>query len=151
MHGRETVSNDGITIDVSGFCKGLDVAVDEIRRKMPQTMARIGLKAVDISRDMVPVDTARLKGSIAHKEYGNGVTYETSVGSNVKYAPYVEYGTGQAGKWSGGGDYRGHDSGVTYNEAWSGVRARPYLRPSVYDFKDVYTEMVAETVREAFR
>ena len=37
-----------------------------------------------------PVDTGRLKGSITSKVEGNSAV----IGTNVEYAPYVEFGTG---------------------------------------------------------
>lgn len=47
-----------------------------------------GGKAETYAKNECPVDTGRLKGSITHR------TQETTelVGTNVEYAPYVEYG-----------------------------------------------------------
>ena len=59
-------------------------------------------KAIDI----VPVDTGRLRGSIAVEEDENKM--EVMIGTDVKYAPYVEFGTCK-------------------------MAARPYLRPAYYE------------------
>ena len=42
------------------------------------------------AKALVPVDTGNLRNSITHEVYGN----EGVVGTNVEYAPYVEFGTG---------------------------------------------------------
>ena len=149
MHGGEAMS-DEITIDMSSVTAGLDI-MPILQKTMPQVMKRIGSLIVDTAKGMVPVDTARLKGSITHIETDTGMEFSTSAGTNVEYAPYVEYGTGDSGQWSGGATYRGHDSGAKYTEGWPGMYARPYLRPALYDFEDVYTGMVNTTIKEAFR
>lgn len=149
MHGGEAVS-DEITIDMSSVTAGLDI-MPILQKTMPQVMKRIGALMVDYSSMMVPVDTARLKGSLTHMESDNGLEFGTRAGTNVEYGPYVEFGTGDAGQWSGGAKYRGHDSGAKYTEGWPGMYARPYLRPALYDFEDVYTGMVNTTIKEAFR
>lgn len=51
------------------------------------------------AKQNAPVDTGRLRGSIAHEvrtssALGGGVNVQGVVGSNVKYAPYMELGTG---------------------------------------------------------
>lgn len=56
-----------------------------------------------------PVRTGRLRGSITSEYDGNSA----QVGTNVEYAPYVEYGT-----------YK--------------MSARPFLRPAVENYKDKY-------------
>lgn len=152
MHGGEDLkSNDVITIDNSQIETAFDSLLPILQKTMPQVMKRIGSLIVDTAKGMVPVDTARLKGSITHIETDTGMEFSTSAGTNVEYAPYVEYGTGDSGQWSGGATYRGHDSGAKYTEGWPGMYARPYLRPALYDFEDVYTGMVNTTIKEAFR
>lgn len=42
------------------------------------------------AKSKVPVDTGNLRSSITHEVEGN----EGVVGTNVEYAPYVEFGTG---------------------------------------------------------
>lgn len=52
---------------------------------------------MDIHRDAVarvPVDTGRLKGSLTPVVLREGEKVIGEVGTNVKYAPYVEFGTG---------------------------------------------------------
>lgn len=152
MHGGEDLkSNDVITIDNSQIETAFDSLLPILQKTMPQVMKRIGSLMVDYSKQMVPVDTARLKGSITHMETDTGLEFETRAGSNVEYAPYNEYGTGDAGQWSGGSTYRGHDSKVTYTEGWPGMYARPYLRPALYDNEKFYGKMITDATKDAFK
>ena len=67
MHGGEDLkSNDVITIDNSQIETAFDSLLPILQKTMPQVMKRIGSLMVDYSKQMVPVDTARLKGSITH-------------------------------------------------------------------------------------
>lgn len=149
MYGCETVT-DEITIDMSSVTAGLNI-MPILQKAMPQVTKRIGALMVDYSSMMVPVDTARLKGSLTHSESDNGLEFETRAGTNVEYGPYVEYGTGDAGQWSGGATYRGHDSGAKYTEGWPGMYARPYLRPALFDNEQFYAKLVNTAVKDAFK
>lgn len=46
------------------------------------------------ARRRAPVDTSRLRTSINHKVETQGNTVTASIGTNVTYAPYMEFGTG---------------------------------------------------------
>ena len=48
----------------------------------------IGQEAEGYAKDDCPVDTGRLRNSISHAVEGDDVY----IGTNVEYAPYVEYG-----------------------------------------------------------
>lgn len=78
----------------------------EVQRKMIQVVSDLtgprmirGMRDVTlkIQRDAMinaPVDTGRLRASITPSVKGNGREVMGVVGSNVKYAPYMELGTG---------------------------------------------------------
>ena len=61
-----------------------------MRQQVLLGLESIGQEAEGYAKDECPVDTGRLRNSIAHKV----VSSEKSVyiGTNVEYAPYVEYG-----------------------------------------------------------
>lgn len=65
------------------------------------------------------------------------------IGSNVEYAPYIEYGTGS-------GTSGGRKTNWTYKDRkdnWhktGGTAARPYLRPAVADHMDEYKKIIKE-------
>lgn len=105
----------------------------------------------DYASGLAPVDTGRLKGSITSQVTARTGRIDAVVGTNLEYAPYVEFGTGRAGDESGGASYAGHDSDVTYAENWHGQKAQPYLRPAIYDNEDVLFECLKRAVDEAIR
>lgn len=78
---------------------------------------------------LAPTNTARLKGSIDYQvDEGELVGY---VGSNVEYAIYVEFGTGEFAE-----NGRGRKGGWVYQDSsgewfftW-GQEPQPYLRPA---------------------
>lgn len=61
--------------------------LNELQSKIRLALESIGTEAVNYAIDECPVDTGRLRGSIAHKVKGDAVY----IGTNVKYAKYVEY------------------------------------------------------------
>ena len=91
------------------------------------------LKIQSDAKRACPYDTGRLKGSIsieriAEKSY--------AVGTNVEYAPYVEYGTGQRG-----------DPSVEHTTARVGTYPHPFLMPALvanqsYVYKSCQAELL---------
>ena len=82
--------------------QGVDKVIAEIKKlsleKRAQIRAAVNETAVNIQRNAkraCPVDTGRLRSSIRMEFYSNGLAAE--VFTNVKYAPYVEFGTGMRG------------------------------------------------------
>lgn len=87
-----------------------------------------GLKrVVREAKQVCPVDTGELLNSIRAEvnEYATFVT--GTVGTNKEYAVYVEMGTGDRGRESGG---NGSPVKASYRTKWGGMRARPYLWPA---------------------
>ena len=70
------------------------------------------------AKNLSPVDTGNLKGSITHAVGKD----DARVGTNVEYAPYVEYGT-------------------------SKMAAQPYLRPAV----DNNIEAIKKRMKEKYK
>lgn len=60
----------------------------EFNLKLLLALELIGQKAEGYAKDDCPVDTGRLRNSISNKVDGNDVY----IGTNVEYAPYVEFG-----------------------------------------------------------
>lgn len=60
----------------------------EFDMKVALALKLIGQKAEGYAKDDCPVDTGRLRNSISNKVDGNDVY----IGTNVEYAPYVEFG-----------------------------------------------------------
>lgn len=74
----------------------------EVERKIDRKLKQLGFKIEAEAKKKCPVDTGRLRASITTTVEGGKVI----VGSNVKYAPYVEWGTEK-------------------------MEAQPYLRPAI--------------------
>ena len=105
--------------------------------------ATVGANVVlDISQELVPVDTGDLKGTgrVADAGVEKGkVTASVVYGEGLDYAAYVEFGTGRRGAASAGaGPY-------PYKESWPGMVAEPYMRPAL----DTGRQDVLDAVRDA--
>ena len=74
------------------------MVLEEFQTACIRALERCGSQAEGYAKDLVPVDTGRLRNSISHKvDDGEPAVY---IGSNTSYAPYVELGTG---KYTDGG------------------------------------------------
>lgn len=51
----------------------------------------------------------------------------------MKYASYVEFGTGRRGEVTN----KNTDVSVSYRQDWSGMAAQPYLYPALKDNQDL--------------
>lgn len=142
----------GINIDVD------DHTQETIERKnelVQIALEIIGTKiadyaAMNLERNPRRVDTGRLKNSLTHQ-----VESDDSVvaGTNVEYAPYVEYGTGKYAEkggrstpWlvkvpSGSG---GKWAGKAFITA--GMKPNHFLRDALQDHKQEYIEIAKEVL-----
>jgi HK97 gp10 family phage protein len=96
---------------------------EEARGERLAVCARAGALLIQNgAKKRCPVDTGTLRRSI-HTEDGkiSSTRAEVVIGTDVDYAPYVEYGTGR-------------------------MRAQPYMRPAL----DEEAEAAGEAAREAF-
>jgi len=91
-------------------------------------------------------DTGLLRSSITHEVKDKVGT----VGTNVEYAPYVEYGTGL---FAANGDGR-KDVPWMYKDAkgvWhitSGQHPKPFLNPALNSNRKQYVELIASEVED---
>ena len=83
-----------------------------------QLRTDIGLLVEGKAKELCPVRTGRLRASINSRVSGKDVM----VGTNVIYAPHVEFGT-------------------------SRQRAKPYLRPALFHSKDRIIELIKERLK----
>ena len=92
---------------------------------------------------LCPVDTSRLRNSISHQVEGNTV----AVGTNVEYAPYLEFGTGQFAENGGRPTpWRYQDDKGNWHTT-SGNKPQPFLRPSVDHHLDEYKAIFEEYLK----
>lgn len=109
-----------------------------------RALEKCGLVAEGYAKKLCPVDTGRLRNSISHKvDPDEPAAY---VGTNVEYAPYVEFGTG---KYVAGGRptpwvYQ-DDEG---NWHWTrGNKAQPYLKPAVANHARQYRGIIESELK----
>lgn len=131
---------------------------DQFREALEQAKARaleiIGGKIERYAKALCPVGTEEstgikgyrggtLRNSITHRVDGDTVM----AGSNIKYAPYVELGTGPhytpPPEWMQNTAERGHGIGHGF------VHPRPYLRPAVKDHTDEYKNVINRELKNA--
>lgn len=90
----------------------------ELKAKVAQALDSVGLLAVGNVKALTPVDTGNLRDSIDYIVDDKSVT----IGTNVEYAPYVEFGT-------------------------SRQKAQPYLLPGIENNLGAYQEIINQTLR----
>ena len=116
-------------------------AKDEAAAKALET---IGLVAERYAKEMCPTDTSRLKNSISH-QVDDDTVY---VGTNVEYAPYVEFGTGKFAEGGGGRptpwSYQ-DDKGNWHTT--NGMKPQPYLKPAIENHLDEYKQYLKDELQ----
>ena len=93
------------------------------------------------AKELCPVDTGALQESITTTLVDGHKTVMAFVGSDLHYAPYVEFGTGIAGASSPGAG-KG-----PYSPTWPGMRAQPYLRPALDESKEPIKQIFANDLQ----
>lgn len=98
--------------------------VEEVLRATKSAVERgleaVGLQAEGYAKMECPVDTGNLRNSITHTSDGEAAY----VGTNVEYAPYVEYGT-------------------------SKTKAQPFLRPAAENHTTEYKAIFEDQLKNA--
>ena len=124
-------------VDVDDYSNDVKIAYEQARER---SLEIIGLKAEEYAKKEVPTRHGRLKNSITHKVDGKDVL----VGTNVEYAPYVEFGTGVYAEDGGGRQtpwvYKDED-GYHWTQ---GMRAKPFLRPAATEHSQTYEQIITD-------
>lgn len=130
---------------------GVDEAVAKMRSyqfaKLEAVKTVVNETAIKVQRgakQRCPVDTGRLRASIAMEPFKGGLTID--VGTKVKYAPYVEFGTGSkvrvpSGAESTAAQFKGK------NPANPGQKAQPFLYPAWEAERAAYIEKLKAVMR----
>lgn len=95
--------------------------------------------------ELVPVDTGRLRDSIAVSIEELPRTIRGSVGPDTPYAAYVEFGTGIRGQNSPGA------GAGPYSSTWPGMPAQPYVRPALDEKRGEVLEIFAHDIALAVK
>lgn len=109
---------------MKNFSSNLEDNSDKILKAFNNAVERgleaIGVTAEGYAKKDCPVDTGRLRNSIAYKIKENDVY----IGSNVEYAPSVELGT-------------------------SRQRAQPFLKPAAANHAKEYKDILEDSLKNA--
>ncbi len=103
---------------------------------------KAGLLVERDAKLLCPVDTGNLRGSIHTDVENTAQGAEAIVYTNVDYAPYVEYGTGEKG-----------DPSVSHRLGWKGSPPHPFMRPALAFNRDSgnIRRVVAAEVRKVLK
>lgn len=111
----------------------------------------------------VKSNTGALRESITHQVFVSDKEVKGVIGSNFKYAPFIEFGTGPIG--AAAKPAIAEKLNITYtNEPWvyysdskeqffttSGQPGVPYLYPALENNKEEIKEMIARAVERVFK
>lgn len=130
-----------MSLNISGLDKliqrlGNLTNIDTVDKTLMHGLILGGKQIQATAKELCPVDTGQLRNSIEVTEISNGV----DIGTNVEYAPYVEYGTGERG-----------DSSVAHRQDWNGMSPQPFLYPAFEANKENVKVIVENTLQEAIR
>jgi HK97 gp10 family phage protein len=100
------------SVDVKDYSKEVMSAYEQARGR---SLEKIGLVAEGYAKKACPVDTGRLRNSITHAVEDKAVY----IGTNVEYAPHVEYGTIKQ-------------------------KAQPFLRPAATEHTSTYKQIILD-------
>ena len=73
------------------------LSATDAQAALMEGMNRSLILAVNQSKILAPVDTGRLRSSLTHEAHWEGTSLIGAWGTNVEYAPEMEYGTGSQG------------------------------------------------------
>lgn len=134
------MANVGMTFRI----EGLNLNNVDLR----QALAQAGAVVESAAKENAPVDTGELRNSISYEVNGRD---SVSIGTNLEYGPYIEWGSGL---FAEEGDGR-QDVPWHYQSAdgeWhttSGQHPQPFLRPAFEDTVDDVKRVLAENIKKA--
>ena len=145
------MASAGVKIEFKGLTQIL-AKYQKLPEKVEYAIADGINKAAGIvegsAKRLCPVDTGHLRGSIhIMKEAIPGKDMKAIVGTNVEYAPYVEFGTGVRGQATN----ENTKIAVSYKQDWAGQIAQPYLAPALRNNKDRIESAIFRKVIEGIK
>lgn len=113
-----------------------------------RALERCGLQAEGYAKDLCPVDTGTLRNSISHKVVDSEPA--AYIGTNMEYAPYVEFGTGQYSSIGGGTTkthwvYMGDDGKFHIGKP---MKPQAFLKPAVADHAKTYKNIIKDELKK---
>ncbi|MCQ2507244.1 MAG: HK97 gp10 family phage protein [Dorea sp.] len=112
----------------------------EMESAVQRALERIGMQAEGYAKAKCPVDTGALRNSITHQIQGHDVY----IGTNMEYAPYIEFGTGIHAETGGRQTPWTYQDGKGNWHKTSGAKAKPFLRPAASKHNNEYAAIIAD-------
>lgn len=81
-------------MDLFDLADWLEDASKDVKKEIEQEVHKGAKQIQAYAKGLCPVDTGYLRNSISTDVHWQGNTCIGIIGTNVEYAPYVEYGTG---------------------------------------------------------
>jgi len=132
------VPDDAIKLEIKGLeeaqRKATQLVKDMFGEPMLNAMRDATLYVLRDAKKLAPVDTGRLRASITPEVRSENEAIMGVIGSNVEYAPYQEFGTGQfndSGSGLSPGIYKMPQLMVKLGIRKGGIRPKRYLRGAV--------------------
>lgn len=137
-----TFQSNGITVE---FTDNSGEVLAALENAVKRGLMACGETAVGYAQELVPVDTGNLRGSISYAVDGD----DCYIGTNVEYAPYIEFGTGIHAE-SGGRQtpWVFQDSDGDWHMT-NGYKPHPFLRPAASNHGDEYRSILEDSLRNA--
>lgn len=143
---------DGVAFEFS-LTSNRELVENATDEAIESALEAIGFQAEGYAKPLTPSDTGNLRNSITHVvQMGDDDGDAVYIGTNVEYAPYVEFGTG---KFADNGQGR-QTPWVYYDEKLQrfvythGREPAHMIRDALEKHADEYKSMVEEYLSEAF-
>lgn len=149
ISGQDVIDSVSI-IGYEELERKLDGIPNDINNALLEASEEVAALMRETATLLVPVDTGALKQSINTSILPTTEGVDVSLGTNLHYAPYVEFGTGIKGS-STGRAYGDHVAPVDYSVEWKGQSAQPFLRPALYDNESNIKEIVQKHIDEELK
>lgn len=126
-----------------------DKIKEQSKEEVKKAMTMIGLLVQASATLRAPVDLGNLKNSITYEPTDTEVT----IGTNVEYAPYMEFGTGiYAEKGDGRKTPWRYFNRKLNTFIWTrGMQPRPFLRPALDENIPNIIKILSDALVSAFR
>lgn len=82
-----------VTIEDDRYKAAVRREMDDWKIRSERDLLRVGIQVQNYARELCPVDTGRLRASITMDSGRDSRGAWVTIGTNVEYAPYVEFGT----------------------------------------------------------
>lgn len=128
---------EGVEEAIRSFARYQDGAHQAIHR----AQVKAATATTTLAKRLCPVDTGRLRSSIRPRF--SLIDLEAEVYTDVSYAPYVEFGTGERGA-----EFPPPDSPGGYDLDWPGQYAQPFLWPAWEAIRPYYIADCVAALRD---